>query len=227
MLMSEAVDRVLLFLEQTDEEEYTRAIALEHLNQAIFELTDKSELSELDVLTNYEVNPDDSNSLPAIPGRELLTTVLASTDSGIGYIKEIWLSVGTESSPFEQTTLEDLLGEYGDSVGTPEKWATDGTYLYWRPFQSEEDGVQTGDTITFRVLWHSLPTSGQELDSPVLLQKAPYACIYRACAIGALWLMDDGRDAKFYQLADAAFADFCVRSGMSRSIRLESEEYNG
>jgi hypothetical protein len=228
MILQDAVDRVLLFLEQTDQEEYTSPIALEHLNQAIFELSDKAELSEYDIISNATLYPEDSDNMPAVPGRTPLSTATGSLDSQIAYIKTAWLSIGSEqSTDFEQTDLDDLLSVYGDSIGTPEKWATDGTYLYWRPFEAYPGGEQTGDVKTIRLLWHSLPAQYGVSEEPAIMAKAPYACIYRACAIASLWLLDDSMAQKYYALSDASFSDFCVRSGMSRSRRSSMEEFNG
>ena len=114
------------------------------------------------------------------------------------------------------------MDEYGDVEGIPEKYAIDGDYLYWRPI------APAGTDYPIRILYNSLPPISIQLNSsPRLLDAAPYAVIYRACAIASIWLNEDQRVPMFEKLAERAIELFTFRHSMSNDAPREMEEYDG
>jgi hypothetical protein len=212
MIMAEGVSRILSFLEQTDEVEYDSILALQHLNQALFEISEEGEFEILKSFSSYSWdsdNMDGENYWATVPGRLPLIDLVGTGLGQYGYVDKVWLDVaGTQKASFSQTTVNSLLQEYGDDTGEPEKYAVDGKYIYLRPVPV------AGTTYTLRSRWVGLPTSVGEGAEPDLMIQAPYACIYRGCLLGALWADDDEKAAKYERLGTRAIERFAIRNSM-------------
>lgn len=225
MIMAEGVSRMLSFLEQTDEVEYNSIIALEHLNQALFEISEESEFEILKSFASYSWDSDNLDALAywsVVPGRLPVEDLTGVALRQFGYIDKVWLDIdGSQSTTFKQTTLNSLLTEYGDDEGEPEKYALDGKYIYLRPVP------EGGTTYTLRSRLVELPTTQGPGAEPDLMVQAPYACIYRACLIGAIWADDDQKAAKYERLGQRAIDRFAVRNSMVGDAPTEAGEYNG
>lgn len=224
MIMNEGVARVLSFLEQTDEVEYDAVIALQHLNQAIFEIAEDGEFEILKSFSSYSFVPtdlDDTEAWGVVPGRVAVTDLVGVGLGRYGYLDKVWLDVaGSQKETFKQVTVNNLLSEYGDTTGEPEKYAVDGNYLYLRPYP-------TSTSYTLRSRWIELPETYAEGAEPNIMLQAPYACIYKACLIGALWSDDDGKAGKYEKLAQRAIDRFAIRNSMVGDAETEAGEYNG
>jgi len=226
MIIGEAADKVLSWLEQTDEEEYDRPKAIEHVNQAIFELAGDSELSLYNKISSYVLSdaPTDQDYWTICPGRVALTRVVGATWGEFGYIKKIWLDInGTQQTKddWSQKRVVELFDLWGDTYSTPRNWGVEGEYMYWRPI------INDTSTYTLRVLWSAKPTSYGEGEEPAIMGQAPYAVIYRACALGALWTQDPTQDAKFMALSKQAFDQYLVQDSMHGDGPEEMDDYNG
>ena len=224
MIISQAAGRVLSILEQTDEEEYNLAQAEMDVNQAIAEIADDSELSTFNVFTHFTIATDDYDGVSdwdTVTGRADLTSVLSSTIGRIGYIKKIWLDSGGSNIPFVETRVDALLDKYGDAEGQPEKYAVDGDQLFWRPVG------ESGTEYTARIWWASVPPEYGSGEEPTVIAQAPYAVIYRACALACVWLVDDDRAVRFDKMAQRLIDKYVVRDSMHGDSRIEMETYNG
>ncbi|MHC4517383.1 MAG: phage adaptor protein [Planctomycetota bacterium] len=225
MIMAEGVSRILSFLEQTDEVEYDANIALQHLNQAIFEITEDGEFEILKSFASYSWDSDDLDDLAywtTVPGRVAVEDLTGVGLRQFGYIDRVWLDVGgSQRSTFKQTTLNALLDEYGDTTGEPEKYALDGKYLYLRPVPV------AGTPYTLRSRLIELPTVYSEGSEPDIMVQAPYVCIYTACVIGAVWSDDDQKAAKYERLSRRSIDRFAIRNSMIGDSPTEAGEYNG
>ena len=225
MIISEAANRVLELMDLADEEEYDVNNAIIHVNQAIFELSEESEYSFMNAITGYELLSPEEGFEPdywlSVPGRAPLTGVLATSWSEFGYIKKAWLSVDGGQIEFPQRSLVELLDEYGDDTGQPAKYAIDGEYLYWRPFNSP------GETTSARFYWVKSPVELSAGSEPLLLSQVPYEVIYRACMIAAVWTQDDKRVPMLGQLSKDAFEKYNMRYTMNNDGPRSMEEFNG
>lgn len=225
MIISEATSRVLSMLDLEDGEEYNAALGSIHVNQAIFELSEENEYEFNNSLSSYELVTPEEGYEPSywqdVAGRALLTDVLSTTWSQFGYIKKAWLSVDGKQQPFYQRTLVELLDEYGDDEGVPEKYAISGDYFYWRPIAPE------GTDYTVRFNWTKIPTEAPDGEEPKLLAQVPYGVIYRACMIASVWTQDDTRVPMFANLSKDAFEKYNMRYTMNNDGPREMEEYNG
>lgn len=227
MVVSEAARVVLDMVDLADEEEYTLDHAIQHVIQAIFEMAEENEFVFQSRISQYELTTPDEGAEPeywnVVPGRVPLTTALGASLSELAYIKHAWVSDGLLQGEFKEMSLIELLDEYGDDPGTPEAYAVDGEYLYWRPYL--EQG--SDDEYTARFHWSSMPavvSSGQE---PAMLSQIPYGVIHRACALAALWAKDDQRVPIFEALAQKALDRYNARVSMTNDPPRESKEYNG
>ena len=117
--------------------------------------------------------------------------------------------------------LRELLDEYGDDEGTPEKYALNGDYIYWRPIAS------AGTETTARLLWHQMPSFGESSDEPRILAQCPFGIIYYACMLACIWAQDDARIKIFGDMASRAFEMYSNRSSMNNDGPREMEEFNG
>lgn len=231
MTISEAANRVLSILEQTDEEEYTHDQAMRDINQAIAEIADDSELSSYNTFSQFVVetdeyaNDDGSFDPPSawsdIPGWETLSSVLGSPDGRIGYIKKIWLDTDGANSDFDEARVDYLLSKYGDAEGQPKHYSVDGDRLYWRPVGA------AGTSYTMRLWWAQVPPEYVSGDEPSVLSKAPYAVIYRACSLGSLWTQDDQAALKFDKKAQILIDKYTIRDSMHGDGRVTMEDFNG
>ena len=233
--MSEGVDRVLSFLEQTDEVEYDSVIALQHLNQALFEISEDGEfeilktfssyLWDADSFASYEDADEPSSTVlwpSGVPGSVSVTDLVGRGFQQYGYVDRVWLDIsGTQSTDFKQMPVNQLLSTYGDTTGVPERYAIDGKYIYLRPYPA------SGTEYTLRTRWVELPVTVGTGAEPDLMIQAPYACIYRACLIGALWADDDEKAAKYERLGSRAIERFAIRNSMVGDAETEAGEYNG
>jgi hypothetical protein len=226
MQMQEVVNQVLQMLEQTDEEEYNSLIALAQLNQALREVCEENEFGIMNRITSFTLSTPEEGEEPSywldVPGRAPITTALATTWWEFGYIKHAMLSNDGEQEKFPSRDIRELLDEYGDSYGTPQKFAVDGEYLYWRPIAAAGD-----DGAVARFLWSALPNSFSQGDEPALLNIAPFYALYRTCMLGALWTMDDNRANAFGALARDAFEKINMRLTMANDGPREAAYYNG
>jgi len=225
MIVLEAANEVLSLLEQTDEEEYTQALAIRHVNQALFEFTEDNEFTFNNVVSSYTLTTPAAGSEPdywnVAPGRVPLTSLLSTTWGGFSYVKRAWLSVDDEQQPFPEGDLEELLDAYGDNEGEPEGWAFDGEYIWWRPIAA------AGTDYVTRWRWQKMFEIVGGSEEPKLLAQAPYAVIYRACQIASVWLLDDNRVPMFKALSDDAFNRFSLRHSMVFDAPRSMEEFNG
>ena len=238
MIVSDAAQKVLSMLELEDEEEYNFNKAVEHINQAIYELAEENEFSFFDRISSSRItdpsitNDQDSDQdnpdyyiIPSYwaiaPGRLPLMDVIGSTWDEFAYIRRAWISVNDLQQPFREYSLEQLLDKYGDEEGQPEAFAVNGEYFYFRPIPP------VGEAYTVRLLYHVLPSVYSSNDSPVPLSVMPYVVIYKACSIACLWLQDDNRIAIFETLQSKAFEKFNARQSMTNDGPSSMEDYNG
>lgn len=224
MNMLEGATRMLSILEQTDEEEYDQAQALRDLNQAIHEIADEGEVTTFNEFVGFDIDADEfsgSDSWGVVPGRAELSTVLGVTADQIGYIKKVWLDVDGQNVDFSERSVTELLNEYGDDEGQPEKYAVEGDYFYWRPVGA------AASSYTSRILWSRVPQEYALGAEPALMAKAPYACIYKACAIASVWTGDDAAVMKFEKMSARLINRFMIRNSMQGDGPREMEEYNG
>ena len=226
MTIWEAAERVLSILEQTDEEEYDMGDAMRDVSQSIGEIAGESELSEFNQFSEFEIDPDNyntSNYWTIVPGRAPLNTVLGTDWPTAGYIKKAWLATAADGVlPFKEMDLRAMLDKYADDEGTPEVYAVDGSYMYWRPIGP------TGSTYTSRLHWISNPQSEYiSGDEPRMLAQKPYAVIYRACALACMWTVDDDRAIRFDKMAQRLIDQYVIQDSMHGDSRIEMEEYNG
>lgn len=225
MIISEAADRVLSILEQTDEEEYSLNHAIQDVQQAIFELSEENEFRFMSKVTNYTLATPESGEEPDFwleqPGRALLTEVLSSTWSEIAYIKRGWIDVDGDTYPFAERDLSELFDTFGDTEGTPESFAIDGEYLWWRPMSAA--GVER----VARFHWQSMKPNETAGSEPIILAQVPYAVIYKACAIASIWLLDDTRVPMFEAQAMRAYERYNARYAMTGDGPRAMGEFNG
>lgn len=234
MIVSEAANRVLVFLEQADEEEYTRLQAIEHVIQALHELAEENEFKYYNNVINFPLLTEasfisDSGNLSlgipgywaTLPGRALLTTVLSTTWNQFSYIKRGWLSVDGQTMPFMERTFEEIMDTFGDEEGIPESFAINGEYIIWRPI------APSGSSYTARFLWQRMPPDATETDEPLMLAQCPYGVIYRACMIASVWLLDDNRVPMFKALSENAFERYNIRQSMMGDSPRSMGEFNG
>jgi hypothetical protein len=225
MIMGEGVTRVLSFLEQTDEVEYDSTIALQHLNQAIFEIAEDGEFEIFKTFSTYafdSANLVDENYWDTVPGRVSVENLTGSGFGTYGYLDKVWADFGgSQVADFKQTTVNTLLDKYGDTTGTPERYAVDGRYLYLRPWPA------AASVYTLRSRWVALPGTYADGAEPDIMVQAPYVCIYKACLIGALWADDDEKAAKYERLSQRSIERFAIRNSMVGDAPTEAGEYNG
>lgn len=226
MTVGEAAARLLKFLDMEDEEDYDTATAIEHINQAIFEVADETEVRGHNEFAYYALTAPDSGDEPdywsVVPGRFLLSDVVGVSAAELGYIKRIWLSDGEGTLTFEPRDVRKLLEEEADETGVPSKFAVDGEYLYLRPVPV------SGVSYYVRTYYNKLPASYGSGEQPHLLQVAPFAVIYRAAEIACLWNDDERGQLKFGKMAERAISRFSPRTGMSGTEgEIMMEDYNG
>jgi hypothetical protein len=224
MIVGEAATRVLLILEQTDEEEYDATQAMRDVNQAISEIADETELSSFNTFSQFTITEDPysaSEAWAVVPGRAPIADVLGATMTEIGYVKQAWLSVDSNNSEFEGRDIRHLLDKYGDSEGVPTRYAIDGDYFFWRPI-----GV-SGDEYTARLMWAGMPPEYNTGDEPTIMAQAPYGVIYRACALACIWLIDDDRAPRFDAMAKRIIDKYVIRDSMQGGHRMEMEDPDG
>ena len=225
MHIGQAANRMLSLLEQTDQEEYNRPKAIEHLNQAIAEITDESELSIYNQFATFTMDSArhlDTDAWSIVPGRVPITDVLSADASRIAYIKQCWLSVNSNAAEFKQAEVRKMLSDFGDDEGTPTRYGVDGEFFYFRP-------VPPADTeYVVRSYFAGIPPEYGGGDEPLLMAQAPHAVIYRACVIACVWTMDDDRAIRFDKMAQRLIDRYVVRDGMKGDgERVEMEDYNG
>ena len=224
MTINEAASRVLSILEQTDEEEYDLSQATMDINQAIAEIAGDGELSSYNSFSQYVIDTDSLDGNPdwaVVPGRVDMTTALSSTSGRIGYIKKIWLDSDGNNIDFSGARVDYLLSKYGDDEGQPAQYAVDGGKLYWRPVGA------SGASYTARIWWAEIPPEYGAGEEPALLAKAPYAVIYRACSLGALWLVDDQAALKYDKKSQLLIDKYIVQDSMHNDDRVTMEDFNG
>jgi hypothetical protein len=226
MIMADGVSRILSYLEQTDEVEYNSDIALQHLNQAIFEITEDGEFEIFKTFANYTWETDRLDDLDfwtTVPGRVPVADLTGVAFGRYGYIDRVWLDAsGDQDTEFKQVHVNQLLDEYGNNSGAPEKYAVDGKYFYIRPYPA------SGSTAyTLRTRFVQLPPIYAAGAEPDIMIQAPYVCIYKACEIGALWCDDDEKLRKYGLLAQRSIDRFAVRNSMIGDTPTEAGEYNG
>jgi hypothetical protein len=224
MIISEAANRVLAILEQTDQEEYNYDQAVIDVNQAIGEIADEAELSSLNTFSQFTIAADDyseSDAWAVVPGRAPIVDVLGATMTEIGYIKHAWLSIGAANAEFKERDIRYLLDNYGDDEGTPTRYAVDGDFFYWRPVG------EAGDEFTVRLMWAKMPKEYGAGEEPTIIAQAPYAVIYRACALACIWLVDDDRAPRFDKMAQRLIDKYVIRDSMHGDHRMEMEDFNG
>ncbi|MCK5481325.1 MAG: hypothetical protein KAJ06_09265 [Gammaproteobacteria bacterium] len=237
MKIGDAADKVLSLLEQTDEEEYTKALAVTHVNQAVTELADENDFNlyrrvstiTLSVPTEVtQVSPTGPSILgypdywDEVPGRRPVSEVMGVTDDEFSYIKRAWINIDGANKKFKQKSFGQLMDKHGDDQGTPLEFAIEGDYFYWRPHHANDD-----DTYQTRILWQSNPVDAGVDGTAKLLTKAPYAVIYRACQIASLWLVEDNRVMVFAKLAQDALDRWNIKDSMHGDEPSEMEDYNG
>jgi hypothetical protein len=237
MIVRDAAEKVLSMLELEDEEEYNLSKAVEHVNQAIYELAEENEFSFFDriavcsirnatYVSNEMVNtPEISYGAPAywvdVPGRLPLVGITGIPWDEFAYIKRGWISINDLQHPFKEMPIEKLLDNYGDSEGQPEAFSINGEYLYFRPIPS------FNVSYTVRFLYQALPRIYAIDDSPIPLSVMPYVVIYKACSLACLWIQDDSRIPIFETLQLKAFDRFNVRQSMTGDASSSMEDYNG
>lgn len=242
MILNEAATRLLKLLEQTDEEEYKRDTALEHLNQAIHELCEENTFAFMEEFSSFTLEiplEDNSESFPPgtlppyrigvpeyweeIPGRALITDVLGCTMSNFSWIKRAWIEIDDEYYHFGEGDIQELLDTFKDETGTPEGWALSGEYIFWRPYTATE-----GTTFETRWLWQKQYEAQSSSSEPILLAQCPYGVLYKAASIASVWLLDDNRVPMFEQLAQRAIDRYLIRASMTNDGPGRAmEEYNG
>lgn len=225
MIIREAAAQVLNTLDFEDEEEYTQANAEFHVNQAIYEINEGNEFTISNQLSTISLVSPEEGSEPSywteIPGRAPLIQLLGTSWSNFGYIKQAWLSDGVGQVPFKQRDLRELLDEYGDDSGQPEKYSLSGEYIYWRPIPV------AGESYEARLLWHQMPSFGSPNDEPMLLAQAPFGVIYYACMLACIWSGDDNRIKIFGDMSQRAFEMYNNRSSMNNDGPRFMEDFNG
>jgi hypothetical protein len=224
MNMLEGASRMLSILEQTDEQEYDEGQALRDLNQAIHEISDEGEVSNYNEFVQFDIEADaysGGTDWGIVPGRVPITTALGVAPSQIAYIKTAWLDSDGATIPFKQVSVIELLNKYGDETGVPERYAIEGDFFYWRPIGT------AGTNYTARLLWCRNPHEYAPGEEPSLMAKAPYACIYKACSLAAVWIGDDSAVAKFDRMSTRMVDKFMIRNSMQSDAPREAEDYNG
>jgi len=225
MNVSEAASRLLELLEQEDQEEYSYNHAVLDVNQALFEMAEENEFRFLNRLTNYTLETpasgEEEDFWSDVPGRALITDVLSVTWGGFSYIKRGWIDVSGETYPFRERDFSELMDTFGDSEGTPEAWAVDGEYFYWRPIAA------AGTDHTIRMHWQAMPGDAAESSEPIMLAQCPYAVLYKAAMSASIWLLDDNRVPMFKGLSDAAYERYNARAAMTGDGPRAMEEFNG
>ncbi|GAG11241.1 unnamed protein product [marine sediment metagenome] len=224
MIIAEAAARVLKVLEQTDEEEYDIDQAVMDVNQAIGEIADEAELSSLNTFSQFSLAADDysdSDEWAVVPGRAPITDVLGASIGEIGYIKHAWLSVESANAEFKERDIRYLLDNYGDDEGQPTRYAVDGDFFYWRPVGA------AGTEFIARLFWAKMPPEYGRGEEPTIIAQAPYAVIYRACALACIWLVDDDRAPRFDKMAQRLIDKYIIRDSMHGDSRMEMEDFNG
>ena len=225
MIISEAAAQVLSTLDFEDEEEYTQANAEFHVNQAIYEVNEGNEFIISNQLSQVTLPSPASGVEPSywleVPGRAPITELLSTSWSEFGYIKQAWLGSDSGQRRFRQRDLRELLDEYGDDEGTPEKYALSGDYIYWRPIPA------AGSTVTARFLWAKMPSFGSSNEEPKILAQVPFGIIYYACMLACIWSGDDARIKIFGEMSQRAFEMYNNRASMNNDGPREMETYNG
>jgi hypothetical protein len=226
MIVSEAADKLLGLLEQTDEEEYTKALAVAHIGQAIHELAEENEFRFYNKISEYTLETPASGEEPSywtdVPGRAPLLTVLGATWGTLAYIKNVWVSISDDVTiHMRERSFDQLMDEYADTEGYPEAFAVDGEYFYWRQI------AEAGTDYTIRVQWQEMPALPTEGEEPIMLAQLPYGVLYKAATIASVWLLDDNRVPMFQALAQNAFERYNARYAMTGDGIESMEEFNG
>ena len=236
MNIGEAADKLLVLVEQTDEEEYTKELAVAHVNQAVSELADENDFNlyrkvttiTLSVPYTYggqDSDPDGSgypDYWNDVPGRAPVSEVVGATDAEVAYIKKAWIDLDGSSTPFPQKSFSQLMDKYGDETGVPKQWGIEGNYFYWRPYHAADT-----DTYPVRLWWQSNHVDVGANGTSRLLTKAPYAVIYRAAQIASVWLFEDNRIPIFVKFSQDALDRFIVIDSMHGDEPTEMDYYNG
>lgn len=226
MIIGECANRVLSFLDLDDEEEYTTTHALEHVNQAIFELADEMEIKGLNDFSLYDLETPATADEPAywanLPGRFPVTDVTGVALSSLSHIRRLWLAVDGETiTNFSGVDIREILDRHGDDTGQPENYAIDGEYIIIRPIP------ETGVTYNLRAYFATVPGTYASGDEPLIAAQAPYAVIYRACEIATAWTMDDKAVLKYEKLSQRAIERYALRATLVDDHPRFMEEYNG
>lgn len=219
-------------LDLEEEEDYDATNALEHINQAIFELADDMEINGLNDFSLYTMTADwddqndqDVPSAPAywdtLPGRFRIVDVCGAPLSDISHIKKMWLGYDGVAQKFEGRDIREMLDEYGDEEGTPETYTVDGEYVVVRPVPAQ------GYSYDVRAMFQRTPSTYTASDEPMIMAQAPYAVIYRACEIASVWNIDDNATVKFSKLAQRAIDRYAMRATMVNDSARNMEDFNG
>lgn len=231
MIVREAANQVLRLLDFEDEEEYNLNDAVFHVGQAIHEINEGNEFPYANTLTQTSVSSPASGQEPSywteIPGRVPLTQILSTTWGEFGYIKHGWISSSGDTATdgnqakFPEGDLRELLDTYGDDEGTPQKFAIEGDYMYYRPIPA------AGESHIVRFLWHKAPELPGEDDEPRILQQIPFGVIYYASMLACIWSQDDARTKEFGRMAQRSFDMYEKRVGMRKGGPGSMEDFNG
>lgn len=226
MIVSDAVDQVLIQLEQTEEEEYDADQARFHVGQAVRELAEDAESKFDRQMTTFSLAAPEPDAEPeywqSVPGRAPITSVLGVSWEQFGYIKKAWVDNSGTQQPFHEYDLRELIDKFGDSEGEPEGYAVDGDYIYWRPIPEYESGY------TARFNWVKLPQAIiPDSAQPRLLDVAPFAVIYKACMLASIFLNEDQRVIMFETLASKAWDRFVLMHSITGDSRRDTEMFDG
>jgi len=224
MVIGELADRLLKLIEQTDEIEYDRPMAIQHVNQAISEIADETELSQYNSFSSFSLEVDDysdGDDWGVVPGRVPLVNVVGVGLAAFAYLKKAWIDFEGANLPFEEKQIEYLLTKYGDDEGTPRYFAIEADQFYIRPVPVAES------TYTIRTFFAGLPSQYGEGDEPIMAAQAPFAILYRAATIGSVWTMDDDRAVRFDKLAQRIIDRYTIRASMRGDGRMTMEDYDG
>ena len=225
MNVTEAANRLLKLIEQTDQQEYDEPMAVQHISQAISEIADETELSQFNSFGSFTLEVDnysDGSDWGIVPGRVPLTDVVGVGMHAFAYLKEAWLDLDGSAMEFEEKDIRYLLAKYGDTEGTPTRFAVESNFFYIRPVPV------AASSYTIRTFFAGLPPAEQGPGAtPTMLQQAPFAIIYRAASIASVFTMDDDRAKGFDALAQRLIDRYTIRASMRGDARIEMEDFDG
>jgi len=188
MDLSTAADHVYSLFDVT-EKRYDLSIAEMHINHACLALSEDIDVwfdqSVIDIVwtppTTAPTDPRDYGSI--------LVSGITNDLLRFGHALGVWKSPFGADYGLEEGSYREIIGEYGDTEAEePELFAVHGDRIYFRPIPT------VATTIRFSFQGRPIVITG---GTNGWLTNSPYAVIYRAAELSAMYLLEDERVPAF------------------------------